>query len=105
MITKKHKVKPESIKNMTRELGLEEGPETELHIDLLKTTLKWISNKKTPGHNKLHCFWFKKLSSIHDRNKQMLTKSTRTQMDDQRKEHIDPKGPEAKRPPQTIKDP
>ena len=30
------------------------------------------------------------------RNEQMPTKSTHTQMDDQRKDHVDPKGPKQK---------
>ena len=45
--------------------GLEEGPKTEIHIDLLKTTLKRLSNWKTPGHDGIHGFWFKKFTSIH----------------------------------------
>ena len=41
MATKRHNEKAEWINNMTRELeGLEEGPKTEIHTDLLKTTLK-----------------------------------------------------------------
>ena len=52
---------------MTKELGLEESPKTEVHIDLLRTTLKKISNWKTPGHNVIHGFWFKKFTFIHDR--------------------------------------
>ena len=44
---------------MTREVeGLEEGP---------KMTLKKISNWKTPGHDGIHGFWFKKFTAIHDR--------------------------------------
>ena len=35
------------VNNMTRELeGLEEGPKTEIHIDLLKTTLKKYQTRK-----------------------------------------------------------
>ena len=30
---------------------LEEGPKAEIHTDLLKTTLKKVSNWKTPGHD------------------------------------------------------
>ena len=42
---KKHKENAEWINNITRELeGLEEGPKTEIHIDLLKITLKKIPN-------------------------------------------------------------
>ena len=38
---KKHNENAEWINNITREVeGLEEGPQTEIHIDLLKTTLK-----------------------------------------------------------------
>ena len=47
--------------------GLEEGPKAEIHINLLKTTLKQISNWKTPSHDGIHEFWFKKLTTIHDR--------------------------------------
>ena len=65
---KKHNKKAEWINNMTRELkGLEEDPKVEIHIDLLKTTLKNISNWKTQGHDGIHGFWFKKFTSIHDR--------------------------------------
>ena len=54
--------------NITRKLdGLEEGPKTEIHIDLFKTTLKRISNRKMPGHDGIHGFWFKKFTSIHGR--------------------------------------
>ena len=66
--TNKHSDNAEWINNITRELeGLEEGPKTEIHIDLLKTTLKRISNWKTPGHDGIHGFWFKKFTSIHGR--------------------------------------
>ena len=58
----------EWINNITRELeGLEEDPKTKIHIDLLKTTLKRISNWKAPGHDGIHGFWFKKFTSIHGR--------------------------------------
>ena len=44
----KHNEKAERINNMTRELGgLEEGPKAEMHIDLLKTTLKNIKLENT----------------------------------------------------------
>ena len=53
---------------MVRELeGLEEGSKAEIHIELLKKTLKKILNWKTPGHDGIHGFWFKKFISIHDR--------------------------------------
>ena len=46
----------------------------EIHIDLLKTTLKRIPNWKTPGHDRIHGFWFKKFTSIYgSKNEQMLT--------------------------------
>ena len=65
MATKKHE-KAEWINNMTRELeGLEEGLKAEIHIDLLKKTLK-KSNWKTPGYDEIHGFLFKKFTSIHD---------------------------------------
>ena len=54
---KKHNEKAEWIKNMTRELeGLEKGPKAKIHTDLLKATLKKISNWKMPGHDGIHGF-------------------------------------------------
>ena len=54
---KKHNEKADWINNMTRELeGIEEDPKAEIHTDLLKTTLKKISNWKTPGHDGIHGF-------------------------------------------------
>ena len=68
MATKKHNENAEWIKNITRELeGLEEGTKTEIHIDLPKTTLERIPNWKTPGHDGIHGFWFRKFTSIHGR--------------------------------------
>ena len=68
MATKKHNENAEWINNVTRELErLEEAPKTEIHIDLLKTTLKIISSWKTQGHDGIHGFWFKKFTSIHGR--------------------------------------
>ena len=65
---KKHNEKAKWINNITRELeGLKEGPKREIHIELLKKTLKKISNWKTPGHDGIRGFWFKKCTSIHDR--------------------------------------
>ena len=34
---------------------------------ILKETLKKISNRKTPGHDGIQGFWFKKFTFIHDR--------------------------------------
>ena len=43
MTTKKHNEKPEWISNMRRELeGLGEGPNAEIHNDLVKITIKDI---------------------------------------------------------------
>ena len=65
MATKKAQQKSEWINNMTRKLeGLEDGPKGEIHIDLLKKTLKTISKWKTPCHHGIHGFWFKKFTSI-----------------------------------------
>ena len=67
MATTKHGEKAEWINNMTRKLkGLEDGPNAEIHIDLLKTTLKNIKVKKL-AHDVIHGFWFKKFTSIHVR--------------------------------------
>ena len=37
---------------------LEEGPQVNIHPDGLKATLKKISNRKTPGLDGIHRFWF-----------------------------------------------
>ena len=51
---------------MTREQeGFEAGSKAEIHTDLLKTTLRKISNWKTPGYGGIHGFWFKKFTCIH----------------------------------------
>ena len=44
----------------------EEIPKAEIHIDLLRITLK-ISNWKTPGHDRIQGLWFNKFTTIHDR--------------------------------------
>ena len=94
---KKHNWKAQWIKNMTKELdGLKDGPKAEMHIDLLKLTLKNIKLENVwPRWNT----WFL-LQEIHlhsrqacTRNKQMPARSTRTRMDVQRKDNSDPKGP------------
>ena len=65
---KKHNEKAEWINNTTRELeGLQEGSKAEMHIEKLEMTLK-KSNWKTPGHDGIHGFWFKKFTSIHEMN-------------------------------------
>ena len=68
MATKKHNENAEWINNITRELErLEVGPKTEIHINLLKTTMKRIPNWETPFHDGIHDFWFKKFTYIHGR--------------------------------------
>ena len=65
---KQHNEKVEWINHITRELEqLKEGPKAEIHTDLLRTTLEKVSNWKTPGHDGIHGFWFKKFTSIHER--------------------------------------
>ena len=68
MATKKHNERAEWINNITRELkGLEVDAKEEIHIDVLKMTLKRIPKWKTPGHDGIYGFWLKKFTSIHDR--------------------------------------
>ena len=65
---KQHYEKSEWINHITRELEqLEEGLITEIHTDLLKTTLKKVSNWKTPGHYGIHGSWSKTFTSINER--------------------------------------
>ena len=73
---KKHNEKAEWINHITRELEeLEESPKGEIHTDLLKTTIKKVSNWKTPGHDGIRGFWFKNFTSIHDRQALEMNKS------------------------------
>ena len=50
-----------------RTTGAWRRPKREIHINLLKTTLKRISKWKAPGHDRIHGFWFKKFNSNHGR--------------------------------------
>ncbi len=43
------------MKNDLEEL---EGPEANIHLDLIRVILKKISNWKTPDHDRVHGFWF-----------------------------------------------
>ena len=53
---------------MGKELeGLKEEPKVKIYINSLRTTLKKISNWRTPGHDGIHEFCFKKFTSSHDR--------------------------------------
>ena len=47
--------------------SFEEGPKANIHVDLLRATLKKILNWKTLDFDGIHRFWFKKFTSIHDR--------------------------------------
>ena len=68
---REHNKKAKQISNMGKELkGLKEGPKAKIDIDLLYLTIltiKEILNWKTPGHDGIHRFWFKKFTSIHNR--------------------------------------
>ena len=71
-----------------------------------QNSTKKISNRKTPSHDGIHSFWFKKFTSIHNRlalemNK-CLKKSICTRMDDQRKDRINPKGPKQSNCPKQL---
>ena len=68
----------EWINHITRELKELEVPKAEIHSDLLKTTLKKVLNWKTPGHDGIHGFWFKKSTSIHDRLALEMNKCVQT---------------------------
>ena len=103
---KKHNEKAEWINHITRELEeLEEGPVAEIHYDLLKTTLKMESNWKTSSHDGIHGFWFKKFTSIHDRQALEMNKCLQrahVPKDDQRKDYIDTKGPKQRIRPKQL---
>ena len=95
---RKHNEKAEWINNIERKLQrLEEGLKAEIHIDLLKTTLKRYQIEKTPGYDGIHGFWFKKFTSIHDRLALEMNKCLQTahvpEWMIKARTHIDPKGP------------
>ena len=53
---------------MEKELeGLEERPKAKIHIDSLRATLPKIPNWKTPGHDSIRGYRFKKFTSIYER--------------------------------------
>ena len=54
---------------MEKELqGLEEGPKAKMHLDSLRTTLKKVTISKTPGHDAIYGYWFKKFTFSGYRN-------------------------------------
>ena len=60
----------EWINNMETGLRmLKEGPRLNIYLDRLKPTLKKIVNGKTPGLDCILGFWFKRFTSIHDRQR------------------------------------
>ena len=53
---------------MTKEFdGLKKRSESRNTHRFTQKDTKKISNWKTPGHDGIHGFWFKKFISIHDR--------------------------------------
>ena len=102
----KKKTKNEWISNMTKDLErLEEGSKAEIHIDLLKSTRKNIKlENASPWWNT----WIL-VQEIHlhswqtsTQNEQMPTRSTRTRMDEQRKDYIDPERPPQRNRPKQL---
>ena len=68
MQPREHKKNAECSSKMAKKLeGLKEGPKAEISIDLLRMTRKKIWNWKTPGNDGIHGFWFRKLTTVHDR--------------------------------------
>ena len=91
---------------MTKELeGLQEGPKAEIHIDLLKTTLKNIKLENArPWWNTRILLQETHLYSrqTSTRNEQMPRRSTHTRKDDQRKDLIDPEGSTQRNRPKQL---
>ena len=79
--------------------------ETEIHIDSLKMALKNIKLESArPWGNTWFLVQEIYLHSwqTNTRNEQMPTKSTRTRINDQRKDHIDPEGPKQRNRPKQL---
>ena len=65
----------EWINKLKRDLqGFEERPESEIHIDSLRSILRKMPNWKSQSHDGIHGYWFKKITSIHERMAQQLNK-------------------------------
>ena len=76
MATKKHNENSEWINNITRELeGLEGGPQNGDTHRLIENNTKKNIKQKTPGHDGIHGFWFKKFTCT--RNEQMPTSANK----------------------------
>ena len=75
---------------MTKELGLEEGPKAEIHT---KTTLKKYQIGKRQTMMEYMDSGSRNSSPFTTKNEQIPARSTRTRMDSQWKDHIDPEGP------------
>ena len=53
--------------NMAKKFeGLDEGTKAEIHIDLLRMTLKKYQIGSMSGHDGIHGFWFKKFTTTHE---------------------------------------
>ena len=94
---REHNEKAEWINNITKELERgQRWPKSGNKHRFTQNNTKKISNWKTPGHDGIHGFRFKKFISIHDRLAIEMNRYQnglpRTRMEDQRKDHIDPKG-------------
>ena len=97
MATKRTWQKSQWISNVWKQLeGHEERPKAEIHINLLRRTLEkyQIRNQEAMmgymnSGSKIHLHSWQ----TSTRNELMPTRSRRTQMDDQRKDDIDPKWP------------
>ena len=90
--THSHSEKAEWINNMTRELeGLEEGRKRKYRSIYQNYTKKISTGKRQAimeymvSGSRIHLY----SRQTSSRNEQMPTRSTRTRMDDQRKDHID----------------
>ena len=53
--------------NTEKKLHRHEGPEAIVRLESLRVILQKVQNWKTPDHDGMHRFWFKKSTSIHDR--------------------------------------
>ena len=87
-------------------MEIEEGPVASVHIITLKSVLKKVTNWKTPGHDGIHGFWFKKFTSIHKKNgsatEQMSTRNRSTRLDDKRDNYPNPERPTKRKHPQQL---
>ena len=84
---------------------LEEDPQVNIHPEGISVTLKKIANRKTPGFNGIHGFWFEKFTFLHDRLATEMNKCTENSNGWPKGRQLESKKTPPKELPQQTNDP